>query len=71
MKILDKYVIKNFLVGYLIAFFVLIGLRIIIDLFVNLDEFAKHSNLGMLASSPISPDITACTRHYISAILRE
>jgi lipopolysaccharide export system permease protein len=49
MKILDKYIIKNFLVGYLIAFLVLIGLIIIIDLFVNLDEFAKHSNLGVLA----------------------
>jgi lipopolysaccharide export system permease protein len=49
MKILDKYVIKNFLVGYLIAFFVLIGLRIIIDLFVNLDEFAEHSDLGVMA----------------------
>ena len=49
MKILDKYIIKNFLVGYLIAFFVLIGLIIIIDLFVNLDEFAEHSNLGFWA----------------------
>jgi lipopolysaccharide export system permease protein len=49
MKILDKYIIKNFLVGYLIAFLVLIGLIIIIDLFVNLDEFAEHSNLGVLA----------------------
>lgn len=52
MKILDKYIIKNFLVGYLIAFFVLIGLITIIDLFVNLDEFAQlseKSNLGPLA----------------------
>lgn len=49
MKILDKYVIKNFLIGYLIAFFVLIGLRILIDLFVNLDEFAKHSDMGVFA----------------------
>jgi lipopolysaccharide export system permease protein len=49
MKILDKYIIKNFLVGYLIAFCVLMGLRIIIDLFVNLDEFARHANLGMIA----------------------
>jgi lipopolysaccharide export LptBFGC system permease protein LptF len=31
MSILDKYVAKNFLVGYVIAFCVLIGLRIIID----------------------------------------
>jgi len=49
MKILDKYVAKNFLVGYAIAFFVLIGLRIIIDLFVNLDEFTEHADLGIFA----------------------
>jgi len=41
MKILDRYVAKNFLIGYVIAFSVLIGLRIIIELFVNLDEFAE------------------------------
>ena len=41
MKILDRYITKNFLTGYAIAFCVLIGLRIIIDLFLNLDEFIK------------------------------
>ena len=49
MKTLDKYVAKNFLIGYAIAFGVLIGLRIIIDLFVNLDEFTEHADLGALA----------------------
>lgn len=49
MKILDKYVVKNFLIGYGIAFSVLMGLRMIIDLFVNLDEFTEHADLGMLA----------------------
>ena len=49
MKILDKYVAKNFLIGYAIAFCVLIGLRMIIDLFVNLDEFTEHSNLSTMA----------------------
>ncbi len=49
MKILDRYVAKNFLIGYAIAFSVLIGLRIIIDLFVNLDEFTEHVDLGTLA----------------------
>ena len=49
MKILDKYVVKSFLIGYVIAFCVLIGLRIIIDLFVNLDEFAEHTELGTVA----------------------
>ncbi len=48
MKILDKYVAKNFLIGYAIAFCVLIGLRIIIDLFVNLDEFTEHADLSAL-----------------------
>ncbi len=42
MKILDRYVAKNFLVGYAIAFAVLIGLRVIIDLFVKIDEFTEH-----------------------------
>lgn len=46
MKILDRYVAKSFLIGYVISFCVLIGLRIVIDLFVNLDEFAEQSNLG-------------------------
>jgi lipopolysaccharide export system permease protein len=49
MKILDKYVAKSFLIGYVISFCVLIGLRIVIDLFVNLDEFAEHANLGAWA----------------------
>jgi len=49
MSILDKYIAKNFLVGYAIAFCVLIGLRIVIDLFVNLDEFTEHANLDTAA----------------------
>ncbi len=49
MKILDRYIAKNFLLGYAIAFFVLIGMRIIIDLFMNLDEFTEHTDLGVLA----------------------
>jgi len=49
MKTLDKYVAKNFVIGYTISFCVLIGLRIIIDLFVNLDEFTEHADLGALA----------------------
>jgi lipopolysaccharide export system permease protein len=49
MKILDKYIVKNFLIGYAIAFCVLIGLRIIIDLFVNLDEFTERPDLGAAA----------------------
>jgi lipopolysaccharide export system permease protein len=47
MKILDRYIAKNFLVGYIISFCVLIGLRMVIDLFVNLDEFAGHTSFGV------------------------
>ena len=42
MKILDKYIAKNFLTGYIISFLVLIGLRIMIDLFINVDEFTEN-----------------------------
>jgi lipopolysaccharide export system permease protein len=49
MKILDRYIAKHFLIGYMISFLVLIGLRVIIDLFVNLDEFAEHAELGAWA----------------------
>lgn len=49
MKILDRYIAKNFLIGYAIAFCVLIGLRILIDLFISIDEFAEHADLGALA----------------------
>ncbi|HEV58162.1 MAG TPA: LptF/LptG family permease [Phycisphaerales bacterium] len=46
MRILDRYVARNFIVGYLITTFVLIGLCTLIDLFVNLDEFAEHAEKG-------------------------
>jgi lipopolysaccharide export system permease protein len=49
MKILDRYIAKNFLIGYCIAFCVLIGLRMIIDLFVNLDEFTEDATRDTMA----------------------
>ena len=52
MKKLDRYIAKNFLIGYAIAFCVLIGMRVLIDLFVNLDEFTENldklSTIGVL-----------------------
>jgi len=48
MKILDRYIAKNFLIGYVIVFCVMLGLRTAIDLFLNLDEFTEHTTeLGM------------------------
>ncbi len=55
MKKLDRYVAKNFLVGYAIAFCVLVGMRVIIDLFVNLDEFTEK--YGQLSTIGVIEDI--------------
>lgn len=41
MNILDRYIAKNFLYGYFIALFVLMGMFLTIDLFLNVDEFAE------------------------------
>ncbi|MCH8193142.1 MAG: LptF/LptG family permease [Planctomycetes bacterium] len=46
MKILDRYIAKSFLVGYAIAFCVLIGMRILIDLSIQFDEFGENAEHG-------------------------
>ena len=42
MKILDRYIAKNFLFGYFIVLFVMLGMFLAIDLFLNLDEFSEQ-----------------------------
>ena len=42
MRTLDRYIIRNFLVAALLSFLVLMSLRVVIDLFINMDEFAKQ-----------------------------
>lgn len=41
MRILDRYIIKSFLVNCLLALVVLLGLYVLLDLIVNFDRFAK------------------------------
>lgn len=41
MKMLDRYILRTFLMSALMWFIVLMSLRIVVDLFVNMDEFAK------------------------------
>ncbi len=41
MKTLDRYVVKSFLISVLMCFLVLMSLRMVTDLFVNIDEFTK------------------------------
>jgi len=68
MKTLDKYVTKNFLTGYLIAFLVLMGLRIMIDLFVNVDEFTENADL---TSVQVLANITAYYGRYSFLYFRD
>ncbi len=41
LSVLDRYVIRSFMINYLVSLAVLMSLYIIVDLFVNLDEFTK------------------------------
>jgi lipopolysaccharide export system permease protein len=54
MKILDRYVLRSFLVNYLISFMVLIGMYIVLDMVFNFDELVdvrgaqQFSNLDVM-----------------------
>lgn len=41
MKTLDRYIVRNFLTSAVLWFVVLMSLRIVTDLFVNIDEFGE------------------------------
>ncbi len=47
LKILDRYILRAFFTNYLIAIGVMIGLYVILDLFVNIDEFTKAETSSM------------------------
>ena len=42
MKTLDRYIVRNFLSSALLWFLILMALRIVTDLFVNMDEFTER-----------------------------
>ncbi|HOA74343.1 MAG TPA: LptF/LptG family permease [Phycisphaerae bacterium] len=42
MRILDRYILRNFLYSYVLSLCVLISLYVVLDLFVNLDEFTEN-----------------------------
>lgn len=41
MRILDRYILKSFMVNYLLALGVLVGLYVLLDLIVNVHDFAR------------------------------
>jgi len=42
LSILDRYLLRNLLINYLIGLSVMISLYIALDMFVNMDEFTEH-----------------------------
>ena len=46
MKTLDRYILRGFVVNYLIALLVMIGLYLLVDLSFNLDEFSTGADPG-------------------------
>jgi len=69
MKLLDRYVAKHFLVGYLISFGVLIGLCLTLDLFVNFDEFMENTDILSSILSYYGPHIALWFRYLSGMIL--
>lgn len=48
LKTIDRYILRAFVVNYLIAMGVMIGLYVVLDLFVNLDEFTAIQSASRL-----------------------
>ena len=46
MKTIDRYIVKNFLIAALLCFVALMAIRILADLFFNMDEFTKSKGVG-------------------------
>ncbi len=43
MKTLDRYIVRNFLISAALWFAIMMALRIVVDLFVNMDEYVKNA----------------------------
>ena len=55
MRTLDRYIVKNFLLSALLCFVTLMALRIVSDLFLNMDEFTKRKGLWIgLGTIPVN-----------------
>ncbi len=60
MSIIDRYIIRTFLGGYIILMLVGIGLYILTDLLVNIDEFTKDETLPLLQVLRLVGDYYLC-----------
>lgn len=60
MKIITRYVARMFLISYLILILVGIGLYVVVDLLVNLDEFTKDGSLSLAQMAANMADYYGC-----------
>jgi lipopolysaccharide export LptBFGC system permease protein LptF len=51
MKTLDRYIVRTFLTSVLLAFVAFMLLRVMVDMFVNFDEYASAGNFGSIAKA--------------------
>jgi lipopolysaccharide export LptBFGC system permease protein LptF len=51
MKTLDRYIVRNFLYSVALWFVVLMAMRIVTDLFINLDEFVEQERTFLAIAS--------------------
>lgn len=53
LTVFDRYILKSLLVNYLIALGVMTSLYIVLDLFVNMDEFTEHGYPALIVAKNI------------------
>ena len=68
MKVLDRYILKNFLISYLILAFVLIGLYVLADLTINGQDFTKQQDAK---AGDVVGEIANYYGHQVFAYYRE
>jgi lipopolysaccharide export LptBFGC system permease protein LptF len=64
MRILDRYILKSFLVNYLLALCVLVGMYVLMDIIVNVNDFAKGASVVAAAATPTAWDIAGDMANY-------
>ena len=73
MRILDRYIIRSFLFNYLLAFIVLVGMYVVLDLVVNLESFtsaAPHAQ-GFALFASLVYDIVDYYAYQMLAIFQQ
>ena len=65
--ILDRYVIRNMLFSYVVVFTVFVGLRIVVDLFTEIDEFTE----AMLPAGDVMQNIVSYYGYHLFQYYQE